>query len=219
MSERRRILIDLDPPSAVRARRRAAHQVRHLAQLVAMAELDEATLDAVAAEVEAVLRGLGDAVPLSRYVHDDPAGRRGLDQPLPSQESEIIFGPSSPLSTPLEAYKEPDGSISGVATFPYTYEGPPGSVHGGMLAACFDALLGMAAATSGHPSMTGTMTVAYRAPTPLNRPIRFEAWFEGSEGRKSYTKAAAYDADVLCAEAEGVFIEVARQHFAANAEG
>ena len=192
--------------------------MRELVQLVAMAELDETTLRSLAGAVRGLNAELGGAVPLSRYVHDDPAHRRGIDVALPSQESEIIFGPSNPIATPLEAYREQDGTITGVATFPYTYEGPPGSVHGGMLAACFDALLGMAAATSGHPSMTGTMTVIYRSPTPLNRPIRFEAWFDRNEGRKSFTRARALDGDTVCVEAEGIFIEVRQDHFAKNAE-
>ena len=219
MSERTRLLIDTDPGPQVLARRRAAEQVRTLVQLVAMADLGEAELDGVASQVGHLIDGLSSTVPLSRYAHEDPEARRGVDQALPSQESEIIFGPSSPIATPLETYREADGLIVGETSFPYTYEGPPGSVHGGMLAACFDALLGMAAATSGHPSMTGTMTVIYRSPTPLNRPIRFEAWFDRVEGRKSFTKARALDGDTVCVEAEGIFIEVRQAHFAKNADG
>lgn len=217
MSERTRILIDPDPGSQVLARRRAAEQVRILVQLVAMAELGEAELDGITASVATTIDGLSSTTPLSRYVNEDPEHRRGINQTLPSQESEIIFGPSSPIATPLEAYRHDDGLIVGETSFPFTYEGPPGSVHGGMLAACFDALLGMAAATSGHPSMTGTMTVIYRSPTPLNRPIRFEAWFDRAEGRKSFTKARALAGDTVCVEAEGIFIEVRQEHFAKNA--
>jgi hypothetical protein len=219
MAERTRLLIDLDPGPLVLARRRAAEGLRQLVQLVAMSDLSEEELDAVSVHVDEVMAGLAGHEPLSRYVHHSSQALQEAGVPMPAQESEIIFGPSSPIATPLAAYREADGRVTGEATFPFTYEGPPGSVHGGMVAAAFDALLGMAAATSGHPSMTGTMTVKYRSPTPLNRPIRFEAWFDRSEGRKAWTKATAFDGETLCAEAEGVFIEVRQEHFAQNAEG
>ena len=219
MAERTRLLIDLDPGPLVLARRHAAEGLRQLVQLVAMSDLSEGELNAVSVQVDELLAGLAGHEPLSRYVHQAPETLQEAGGPMPAQESEIIFGPSSPIATPLAAFREADGRVTGEAVFPFTYEGPPGSVHGGMIAAAFDALLGIAAVTSGHPAMTGTMTVKYRSPTPLNRPIRFEAWFDRAEGRKAWTKATAFDGDTLCAEAEGVFIEVRPEHFAQNVEG
>jgi acyl-CoA thioesterase FadM len=61
--------------------------------------------------------------------------------------------------------------------------------------------------------MTGTLTVRYRRPTPLHTPLRFTAEYLRSEGRKLYTEARVYAGDVLCAEAEGIFISTARERF------
>lgn len=56
--------------------------------------------------------------------------------------------------------------------------------------------------------MTGTLTVRYRRPTPLGRPLTFAAYLDRVEGRKIFVRGTLHDADVLCAEAEGIFIAV-----------
>ena len=63
------------------------------------------------------------------------------------------------------------------------YEGPPGHVHGGFVAAAFDEVLGFVQSTTGQPGMTGTLTIRYRKPTPLDTDLRFEATVQRVEGR------------------------------------
>ena len=67
------------------------------------------------------------------------------------------------------------------------YEGPPGCVHGGVIAALFDELLGVANITSGVGAMTGTLTIKYRSPTPLHTPLDFAARTTSIDGRKVFT--------------------------------
>jgi acyl-CoA thioesterase FadM len=62
--------------------------------------------------------------------------------------------------------------------------------------------------------MTGTLVVRYRRPTPLHTPLRFTAEYLRSEGRKLYTEARVHAGNVLCAEAEGIFVSIARERFA-----
>jgi acyl-coenzyme A thioesterase PaaI-like protein len=88
------------------------------------------------------------------------------------------------------------------------YQGPPGSVHGGLVAALFDEVLGFAQWMTGNPGMTGTLKVRYRKPTPLNTELRFEATVERVDGRKIFTEARLYDGDTVTADAEGVFISL-----------
>lgn len=101
------------------------------------------------------------------------------------------------------------------ATFGSAYEGPPGSVHGGWIAATFDEVLGMAQSMGGQPGMTGTLTIKYRRPTPLHRELRFEGTLDRVDGRKIFTSGRCYDGDTLTAEAEGIFIRVDFQKIAA----
>ncbi len=108
--------------------------------------------------------------------------------------------------------------IRAVAWFDYPYEGPPSCVHGGVIAATFDEILGAAIMVAGHPGMTGTLTVRYRKPTPLRTELRLEARFLGREGRKIRTWAGMYHDEVLTAEADGLFIEVMPRQMLAIAE-
>lgn len=118
-----------------------------------------------------------------------------------------LIGRSNPLAPPLTL--SVDGTrVRGTAVFGSAYEGPPGHVHGGHVAAAFDELLGFAQSMGGNPGMTGTLTVRYRKPTPLRREIRMEGEITRSEGRKTFTAGRMYADDVLTAEAEGIFVAV-----------
>jgi acyl-coenzyme A thioesterase PaaI-like protein len=118
-----------------------------------------------------------------------------------------IIGKANPLAPPLELRTE-DDKVVGTATFGSAYEGPPGAVHGGYVAAAFDELLGMAQSLGGKPGMTGTLTVRYRRPHPLHTTIEFEAELVRVEGRKIFTAGRSYADGELRAEAEGIFISV-----------
>ena len=61
------------------------------------------------------------------------------------------------------------------------YEGPPGLVHGGVVALLLDQILGGAADHAGVPGMTGTLTVRYRKGTRLG-PVRVTARVDRVEG-------------------------------------
>jgi uncharacterized protein (TIGR00369 family) len=55
---------------------------------------------------------------------------------------------------------------------PRVYEGPPGAVHGGIVAAYLDEVLGGAAAReAGKPAVTGELTVRYVKPVPSETPL------------------------------------------------
>ena len=119
-----------------------------------------------------------------------------------------IIGRSNPLAAPIDVEVR-DGKVFGRATFGAAYEGPPGCVHGGIVAASFDEVLGMVQSITGNPGMTGTLVVRYRKPTPLFAEIRFEGELDRVEGRKIFTVGRSYGPDgVLTAEAEAIFISV-----------
>lgn len=116
-----------------------------------------------------------------------------------------IVGRRNPIAPPVEVEVR-DGVIFGRARFGRAYEGPPGFVHGAMIAAVFDQILGLANIVGGHAGMTGTLTVRYRKPTPLHTDVLFEGRFVRAERRKTFTRGALHADGVLTAEAEGVFV-------------
>ncbi|MFV0260320.1 MAG: PaaI family thioesterase [Acidimicrobiales bacterium] len=122
-----------------------------------------------------------------------------------------IVGRANPLAPPIDIRLEIEGEnpvVVGAVTFGSAYEGPPGSVHGGLVAAAFDEVMGAAQALSGQPGMTGTLSVVYRSPTPLRVPLRFEARLDRVEGRKLFVVGRLTAGETLCAEATAVFISV-----------
>ena len=117
-----------------------------------------------------------------------------------------LVGPRNPLAPPIEM-EERDGRLFGRVTFGAAYVGPPGSVHGGVIAAAFDELLGSANLVRDVGGMTGTLTVRYRRPTPVDAPITLEGWVDRVDGRKVFTRGEMRHEGVVTAEAEGIFVQ------------
>ena len=125
-----------------------------------------------------------------------------------------LVGFSNPVAPPLLISVEGSKAV-GRVNFSKAFEGAPGHVHGGHVAAAFDELLGFTQGFSGEPGMTGTLTIAYRKPTPLLTDLVFEGTYDGMEGRKIFTSGRMYAGDTLCAEATGLFIALKDEHYAA----
>jgi len=126
-----------------------------------------------------------------------------------------IIGNMNALAVPMEVgvTSADDGSpvVEGRVTFPGSYQGPPGCVHGGFIAAYFDEVLGVVQALSGQPGMTANLSVNYRSPTPLHRPLVFRARIVSVEGRKIKTEGTLHHGDTLCAEATAVFVSMSAE--------
>lgn len=86
------------------------------------------------------------------------------------------------------------------------YEGPAGGVHGGVIAASFDEVLGIAQMASGVVGYTGTLEVRYLSITPLHTLVTIEAGVDDLDGRKLRMWARARADGKVCAEATGLFI-------------
>lgn len=118
-----------------------------------------------------------------------------------------LMGLSNPLAPPMLLERH-ENAVIGTVTCGAAYEGPPGHVHGGYVAAMFDELLGLTQSLSGKHGMTGRLTVHYRSPTPLHTELRLQGTLDRAEGRKILCSGRLYAGDVLCAEAEGLFVTV-----------
>ena len=130
-----------------------------------------------------------------------PATRSG------SSTSRPCSADANPLAPPVEM-EVLDETVRGRVRWGAAYEGPPGCVHGGHIAAAFDEVLGMTQSITGTPGMTGILTIRYRSPTPLHTDLTFVARVARVDGRKIYTEGTLANGDVVCAEGEGLFISV-----------
>jgi hypothetical protein len=118
-----------------------------------------------------------------------------------------VSGSSNPIAPPLQmrVVGDPNGEhhIEGDVVYGPAYEGPPGHCHGGWVAATFDELLGFVQLA---PGFTAYLKIDYRAPTPLNKPLRLNGWIESVDGRKRLIRGTCHDGETLLSEAEGLFI-------------
>lgn len=181
-----------------------AAAVRELIDAVIRTEVDDAEIEDVRRQVEALsarLRG--------RQVEGSYGTRLSATGRVRNWGNAVI-GVRNPIAPPLEMHRG-DGRVWADFTLGAAYEGPPGLVHGGVGALVLDQALGEAAAAGGRPGMTGTLTLRYREATPLGA-VRVEAEIDRVEGVKTFARGrllARHDdgsEPTVTVEAEGVFI-------------
>jgi hypothetical protein len=188
---------------------RLADAIRRIGATAIGHPVPEADLATAADQLVRVADALEKSAPASKRsrIQPDIAGH-----PQDYFPTSPLIGFANPVAPPVEiwAVVGDDGQreIRGRATFGYAYEGPPTCVHGGIIAALFDEVMGAANIISANPGLTGTLTVRYRRPTPLLAPLEIVARYTGSERRKVFTWAAIYHDGELTAEAEGIFIKM-----------
>ena len=156
---------------------------------------------------------------LAPHQVDGVPGQNALRAMYPDREQFATgdparFFPYSPVVGPLNAIAPPvvftfDGEgMHGSGTLDAPYTGPPGTVHGGVVALVLDELLGAVNACLGLGAYTGTLTIRYERPTPIGEELTFDAWVDRTEGRKVFTVGTISADGTVTARADGVFIRV-----------
>lgn len=120
-----------------------------------------------------------------------------------------IIGRLNPAAPPAEFWVE-GVEVHGRMNLSAVYAGPPGMVHGGIIAMVFDELLGVVNVVNDKGGYTGTLKVVYQRPTPLLKEITLRAWPSGSEGRKLFVSGEMVSDGVVTASAEGIFVRANR---------
>jgi acyl-coenzyme A thioesterase PaaI-like protein len=189
------------------ATRRIAATVRQLADALVRVDVSQqsstATLDVVAANIEAQLAALR-ALPQSetRAAVIDKSYHTHQPQFMDRQP---LIGLSNAMSPPMTLSAEGDTAV-GHATFGPRFEGMPGHLHGGVLAAAFDQMFGYVGVLRRVPAITGSLTIRYRKPTPIGVELRFEATVDRVEGRKSFVSGRCLANGEVTADAEALFV-------------
>jgi acyl-coenzyme A thioesterase PaaI-like protein len=191
-----------------RAARRAAvahlgDALRELVDAAVRTEVPEAELAAVAASARELAGRLGAS---ARGLHEIA----GVDDPETGERwYSPVYGPGSPVAPPLVASDTPDGRATGRVTVGKPHEGPPGLVHGGVVATLLDHVLARSLRAAGRGGLTATLTVRYRRPVHLGVPLLLTAEMGETDGRRTtaHARLVAEDSpEVVLAEAEGLFV-------------
>ncbi len=89
------------------------------------------------------------------------------------------------------------------------YTGPPAHCHGGIIATILDEAMGKVNKLRHVVALTSEITVNYRKPVPLNKPLRVESREVEVKGRKHINMAEILnDKDEVLARSQGVFIAI-----------
>lgn len=184
------------------ARRALADRVR---AFVDATVLTEAEPDSVAEAVDLLDRAtalLGSAQRQGEFTPDVVE----IHRPHHFSPWSPVIGYGNPVAPPIEMTVG-EGTATGRATFGWTYQGPPGLVHGAVIAGVYDDVLGLANLGAGVPGMTGTLTIKFRKPTALHREVVFTAAVDRIEGRKIFTSGHSTVDGEVTSEADGIFIQ------------
>jgi acyl-coenzyme A thioesterase PaaI-like protein len=100
--------------------------------------------------------------------------------------------PSNPIGLRMTFRRDGDRIVARYA-IPEHFHGAPGIAHGGIVAALLDEVSCAAVHfLRGRFVVTGELSVRYRAPCPVGRPLVLSAWFVAED----HPRYAVVDADV-----------------------
>jgi uncharacterized protein (TIGR00369 family) len=122
-------------------------------------------------------------------------------------------GEANPSGLHLQFFLAEDGTVVCPASIPDTFEGPPGYLHGGIIATLLDEIMSKSVRALHLTAMTRHMTVDYLRPVPSGAEIRLEGRVVRCEGRKQWVEAKILDArGTTLAHSKGLFVEIRDRH-------
>ena len=197
----------------------AASLMRELGHEFVGRSLSDDQLDALSADVRALLERVRDAPPRVRQL-----SRRGLEEftlTIPTFEElgegqlfsdSVVAGGANPMGLAAQLWREGDVACMRV-TLGNAFEGAPGRAHGGVVAALLDEVMGLMNVIHGAMAFTAQLDITYLAPTPVGEPIVARAWLARHENRKQFVEATLHAGDLLVASAKALFISIDRSTF------
>ncbi len=205
-------------PEVSDARFDAAAALRALANAFHAREAPDATLERLAGAARALTAELDEGPRRERVIPSfDEIAKHSPEDVADGPRSQgladrAIVGQANPVAVDIETSVEGDVAVARVV-FGAAFEGAPGRVHGGMVAAVLDDISGYALAFVGEPGFTGTLEVVYRAPVPIEQLIEFRTWVSGRDGRKLYVEAEGRLDERVLVTAKLTMILVDHEHF------
>ena len=131
----------------------------------------------------------------------------------------FVCGLENPIGLHLHIYETAPGEVESAYTAPDHFQGYPGVLHGGIVAAILDEAGGRA--LMGNDPMdlrfmfTAKLEVKYRRNVPIGRPLRIVGKAGKSRGKSAEAWAGIYDAETneLLAEGNALLVDVPEDQF------
>jgi acyl-coenzyme A thioesterase PaaI-like protein len=129
----------------------------------------------------------------------------------PNSRSCFVCGVDNPNGLHLHFYETAPGEVTAEYTVPDHFQGYPGVVHGGVVAAMLDEVSGRAHMGEDPPRFmyTARLDVRYRKNVPIGQPLRLVGRAGKSRGRMATATGQIFgpDGDLL-AEAEALLVNI-----------
>ena len=187
------------------AKRRVADAIKQLTEVLVTSSPSVEKMHAIAEQLEVTAEDFSESPRIYGRDAWSEGGVHGSYGQI-SHELNPMAGWSNPIAPPINSWVEGE-TAHATCTCGWAYEGPPGSVHGGFVAAIFDQFLGMAQLLGDQPGMTAYLHVNYHRRTPLNTELRLKGWYTKVEERKNYIRGEMYADGEMTASAEGLFVQ------------
>ena len=131
----------------------------------------------------------------------------------PNSKHCFVCGVQNPYGLNLKFYQTGPQEVTVNYEVPERYQGYPGVVHGGIVAAILDEVSGRALMNSGHEDWrfmyTAKMTVRYRKNVPVSEPLRIVGRALKDKPRLATAVAIIYNqAGEVLAEAETLLVDL-----------
>ncbi len=119
-------------------------------------------------------------------------------------------GPANPQGLHLDFAIDAEAHTATAAVhLTRNHEGPPGHIHGGIIATLMDEAMSKLNKPLGVLAMTRNMEVDYLRPSPLHQPLTLTGRHIRREGRKLFHEAELTLPDgTVLARAKGLFIAI-----------
>ncbi len=137
-----------------------------------------------------------------------------MKSPQPNSKHCFVCGLSNPFGLHLRFFDTEPGVVNSEVILAEQYEGYPGVVHGGIIAAMLDEAAGRSHMGGDQPRFmyTARLDVRYRKNVPIGQPLLLVGRAGESKRRTATAASAIYDAEHnLLAEADAVLVDIPKQ--------
>ena len=118
----------------------------------------------------------------------------------PNSSHCFACGLENPYGLRLRFYQTAPGEVTVDCTLSEQYQGYPGVVHGGVVAAMLDEVAGRSQMGDGAPRFmyTARLDIRYRKNVPVGQPLRLVGKAGKRKRRTATATGAVYDQEELC---------------------
>ncbi len=137
-----------------------------------------------------------------------------MKSPQPNSNHCFVCGLSNPFGLKLRFFDTEPGVVTSEVILSEQYQGYPGVVHGGIVAAMLDEAAGRSHMGGEQPRFmyTARLEVRYRKNVPVGQPLLLVAQAGESKRRTARASSAIYDSEQhLLAEADAVLVDIPKE--------